>query len=198
VAGPHTTSGDYHPRKWLCRRAQCRGVAERNASRAGRRSQIALVLALPFLILILALILALYPIVSRPARPAEPAVVLLPTPTPTLSPAELSARAELLEINQQAAALVGYLAIVEADERPAIIGQVIGELKHLEAQAALTSSPLATFQAATIREMRIGLERVRNRGDTTLLMQASRINAALRMILRQSSGQILEIEENEQ
>ena len=198
MAGPHTTSGDYHPQKWPWRRARCRGVAERNASRAGRRSQIALVLALPFLILILALILALYPIVSRPARPAEPAVVLLPTPTPTLSPAELSARAELLEINQQAAALVGYLAIVEADERPAIIGQVIGELKHLEAQAASTSSPLATFQAATIREMRIGLERVHNRGDTTLLMQASRINAALRMILRQSSGQILEIKENEQ
>ncbi|RLC65867.1 MAG: hypothetical protein DRI52_12655 [Chloroflexi bacterium] len=124
--------------------------------------------------------------------------MLLPTPTPTLSPAELSARAGLLEINQQAAALVGYLAIVEADERPAIIGQVIGELKHLEAQAASTSSPLATLQATTIREMRIGLERVRNRGDTTLLMQASRINAALRTVLRQSSGQILEIEENEQ
>ena len=186
MAGSRTTSGDCHPRKWPWGRAQCRGVAERNASRAGRRSQIALVLAPSFLILLLAPILALYPLVGWPARPAEPAVVLLPTPTPTLSPAELSARAELLEINQRAATLVGYLAVVEADERPAIIGQVIGELKHLEAQtASMSSSPgdLAAIQATTIGRMRAGLERIQVGGNAALLLHASQANAVLRTIL---------------
>lgn len=105
------------------------------------------------------------------------------TLSPTLLPSDPVNSVELLKINREAATLVGYLAIVEAQERSAVIGQVIGGLEHLEAQAMSVDSPWATLQAAAIRGMRAGLEQVRWGGKADLLVQASRSNAALRTAL---------------
>jgi hypothetical protein len=112
---------------------------------------------------------------SRRDRPLLEAKIG-PAPTPVNG----EALAALLRVNEQAAGLAGYPAMVEASKRRATAAQAVVKVEAIIAAVREVDSPYAARQAQILQELRDGLQAYAQGAGTGRLAAASAANAQLR------------------
>lgn len=112
------------------------------------------------------------------SRPVRPAVVVRLDLTPT--PMDVALVATLLDINERAAGLAGYPALVEASRRRDVAGQAATRIGKLALGIEASDDPYAARQTEILKDLQTSLQ-VYARGEgTARLGAASAANAELR------------------
>lgn len=112
---------------------------------------------------------------SRPIRPAiEVRIDLTPTPV------DVNLVSTLLDINERAAGLAGYPALVEASRRRDVAGQAATRIGELALGVEESDDPYAARQTEILEDLQSSLETYAWGEGTARLGAASAANAELR------------------
>jgi len=109
----------------------------------------------------------------------SPAVVKVPI-GPTPAPIDVATLPELLAINERAAGLAGYPAMVEVDKRWKTAERAANEIGSLIERVEEIAGPYADRQATHLKDLQGGLEAYAKDLETARLKAAAADNAELR------------------